>query len=171
MAIISSKRPIWDDVYNGYPKIDAGTVYENDLPASEVFKSIFGDSYNRSIYTNACATRVSIALLKAGVTIDEGIKVTHGDLKGKRVILGAAALKDWLMKKWGKADYWISRPQSLFDLQTNFNDKRGIYIMIPYLPRDFGATGHCTLWKGENTIGGHHYAGSYAYAAYVWELK
>lgn len=38
---------------------------------------------------------------------------------------------------------------------------------------DFGASGHVTLWTGENgkyAFGGHHYD-SYAKAMYFWELK
>lgn len=44
--------------------------------------------------------------------------------------------------------------------------------MIPKSPRDFGASGHVTLWVNGNVIGGEGH--SYYRAAssiYFWELK
>jgi len=50
-ACISINRPIkWENVYNGYPKKHTA-LYDMDLPPG--------------LFQNACATRVSIALIKA----------------------------------------------------------------------------------------------------------
>jgi hypothetical protein len=165
VARVNPIRPSWAGVYRGYPLTASGA----EIEAENVFRSLFGDNYDPS-YKNACASRVSIALLNAGVTIDEGTRVTHGALAGKRVILGASDMNDWLIRKWGKADFSVSQPRSEKDLQAKFLNKKGVYVMIPHYPSRFGATGHCTLWTGQDVIG-HHYANDSAYAAYLWELK
>lgn len=36
-------RPKWTDVYKNYPKINAGTLNENDEPAVAVFRKLFGE--------------------------------------------------------------------------------------------------------------------------------
>lgn len=191
---VDPRRPRWKDVYDGYPLTNEGTSYEDDLGAEEVITYLFG-TYNNE---NACAARLSIALLISGVgiggdntviitekiygkdvtkteTIDYK-KITHsGDsLEGKNVILGAEKMRCWLWKKWVKANRIVYNPKSLTDAQREFNGENGVYIMRPKVPKIFEATGHCTLWTGENVIGGSkdkHYINENTFAVYLWILK
>lgn len=39
-TLLKINRPKWIDVYKHYPKINAGTLNENDEPAVSVFKRI-----------------------------------------------------------------------------------------------------------------------------------
>jgi len=166
-------RPRWEDVLAGYP-IYRDILEDVDMPADKVFKSIFGENYNNNIYTNACATRISIALLKSNVTIDkvEGVpltEITHGELKGKKVILAADGMESWLEKKWGNSEFKIIKPGSIDKIRAEFSGKKGIYVMHPISQEEFGATGHCTLWIGDKVIGDHY--AEKAYYVRLWELK
>ncbi|WP_153935421.1 T6SS effector amidase Tae4 family protein [Riemerella anatipestifer] len=53
-------------------------------------------------------------------------------------------------------------------------NRKGIYLMLPIDVKDFGASGHITLWTGNASekyvFDGHHYEKS-AKAMYFWELK
>jgi hypothetical protein len=197
MVKLDNPRPRWIDVFNGYPK-NNNTIWEDvasgrvnnidDVPSEEIFSSIFGSIYNQTKFNNACATRISIALLRAGVTISEKIEIidsgktytmdtstiTHGDLKlmGGRVITGASTLHGWLEKKWGKpkGDNEVFSPVTSDKIRKQFNGKTGIYIARPIDPKSVGGiTGHCTLWTGKDVIG---YAWvSNAFIARLWELK
>ncbi|MCL2281888.1 MAG: type VI secretion system amidase effector protein Tae4 [Fibromonadales bacterium] len=174
-ASIIVRRPSWKNVLAGYP-IYRDILKDIDMPSDMVFKSIFGENYNTNIYHNACATRVSIALLKSNVTIDkvEGViltEVTYGELKGKKVILAADGMEIWLEKKWGISEFKIIKPGSIDKVNAEFSGKKGIYVMRPIDQslEGFGATGHCTLWIGDGVIG-EHYAKK-AYYVRLWELK
>ncbi|MBL1259899.1 MAG: hypothetical protein COB33_005115, partial [Thiotrichaceae bacterium] len=50
------------------------------------------------VYVNTCAVRVSLALLKTGVSFTGRLPVKEGDFKGKKVEAGAKLLADQLMK-------------------------------------------------------------------------
>jgi len=190
-APVWCERPRWEDVYNGYPKRDGILPeYDEELPTEEVFELIFGENYDKNMFTNACATRVSIALLGAGITIGKKVKIVtiekkieevdttkitlnYKNLKEKRVITGASTMHGWLVKEWGepKGEFKITKPKSLEEILEKFRGKKGIYTMLPPTPKDFGGiTGHCTLWTGKNAFGGNHYAKE-AYAVHLWELK
>ncbi len=216
-------RPKWEDIFRGYPKKkknenDGGEgdkEYTDEVP-SIVLYFLFGEDYK---IPDACAARLSIALLSSGININiygdnkitikekdvittETIvleKITNGKiLKGgknpeekwfeialannlneKNVILTAERMRHWLWKKWGKADYIVYNPKSLADLQKEFKGKTGVYIMRPIWPGKmpngepgFMASGHCTLWTGEDVIGNNYTnAKGGAFAAYLWELK
>lgn len=79
------KRPTWAAVYAGYPKTASG----GDLPASQVFVSVFGSGYDTKTFTNACATRLSLGLLNAGIQPRKEFPVKEGRFKGKSVTTSA----------------------------------------------------------------------------------
>lgn len=56
-------------------------------------------------YANTCATRMSLALLKSGVSFSGRLKIKTGDYKGKMIEPGAKLLADQLLKPtvFGKA--------------------------------------------------------------------
>lgn len=169
---LTVKRPKWDDVYAGYPKNESGT---DDRNTEEVFISILGeDVYNKhkNIFTNACATRVSLGLLNSGMSVKPEFRIYKGIHKGKMFTASAINLKDWLSKEsnWGSADIFIKSPTSLSQVQSKIGKKDGVYFIIG----GFGGSvsGHATLWIGaiQNVIGGHHYIGGVG-DVYFWELK
>lgn len=166
-ASITIRRPKWSDVYKNYPKINGGTNNENDLPALFVFKSIFGDNYDKDIFSNACATRISIALLKSGISVRHDYTIKVGDLKGKGIITSAAKLNKWLTTQFGKADIIIS-PKSFNELSIGIGNKKGIYSLLSNNYK--WASGHATLWYNGNAIGKHDYY-EHAKEIHFWELK
>ncbi|MTH48877.1 T6SS effector amidase Tae4 family protein [Intestinirhabdus alba] len=172
---LNVKRPSWSSVYAGYPKTNAGTDYEDDLRATEVFTSIFGYGYDTTIYTNACGTRVSLALLSAGMNRVGSRKIMISEVThphyGKFIEPGAARLKEFLVAKWGNPEKSIASPADIESVARVLDGKKGIYIMIPKLPGVFGASGHATLWTGKRVMGDHHYISDNTHAVYFWELK
>ncbi|POP40381.1 hypothetical protein CHU32_27720 [Superficieibacter electus] len=175
-STIMVNRPPWNKVYGGYPKTNAGTASEGDLLNTEVFTQVFGVDYDPVTYHNACGTRTSLALLAGGMggVGERGIKITNKSniYYGKTIEPGAGNLKTFLEKKWGKADEIIKFPKTVDDVSKRLNNKKGIYIMIPTRPSDFGgATGHATLWTGNRVMGDNYCIDEHTYAIYFWELK
>ena len=170
-----SKRPRWKDVYDGYPLVNRGTSNENDLPAEQVFKSILEDnSENRSMFnnfsSNAGTTRLSIALIRAGMTLRKDFRVQIGDLKGKGFISSAINLIKWLSEpeQFGAADIIIKNPSSLADVRSKIGNKRGIYA---FESNDYKrASGLTTLWYNGDAIGGNN-CYDLAKEIHFWELK
>lgn len=168
-ASIRVNRPAWSKVYEGYPKRGA----YGELKAEEVFTSIFGPDYDRKNLGNACATRVSLALLNAGVNIDKKEYVIRiGKFKDKVIIVSAVNMVAWLKRKFGEPDVTIKEPQSLSVIQAQIGNRKGIYAMLPKSSKQFEATGHVTLWVGHTVMGGdgHSYY-TQARVVYFWELK
>ncbi|WP_380177456.1 T6SS effector amidase Tae4 family protein [Kalamiella sp. sgz302252] len=172
---LNVKRPSWASVYAGYPKVNGGTDFENDLNGEEVFISIFGPEYDKVTFVNACGTRVSLALLSAGFKRvgKRKIMITEKSHKhyGKYIEPGAARLKDFLISIWGRPEHKILYPGSIDKVNAALKGKKGIYIMIPKSPAAFNATGHATLWTGKGAIGNNHYITEKTAEIYLWELK
>jgi hypothetical protein len=182
------KRPKWDDVFEGYPKIvtlkNTNDLLDgkntDDIPALEVFSSLFGKDYDQVLFGNACATRLSLGLIKAEMKLKPEFTIKYGDYKNKGIITSAINMKVWLSRKdvFGNPDVTIKEPnpKQIGDVIKELKDKKGIYIMLPYkkgdnaFERNFGASGHVTLWLGSDVIGGHNYI-KYAKEVYFWELK
>ncbi|MGB4847910.1 MAG: T6SS effector amidase Tae4 family protein [Saprospiraceae bacterium] len=165
----SNKRPNWVDVYRGYPKNNSET---DDLPAELVFKEILGENYDKSTFTNACATRVSLGLLDGGMDVKREFNIQKGKFKGKGFIASAKNLQVWLSKTtvWNSPDEFIKGPSTLSDVQNRINGRNGVYTIIGGFGG--GVTGHATLWVGskKDVIGGHNYV-DYGGDIYFWELK
>ena len=162
-------RPNWNSVYEGYPTTDGK---KDDLPAADVFTSILGSKYDTKTFKNACATRVSLGLLNAGIILTKpDFLVQVGKFKGKGFIASALNLKNCLSQPtyFGDADIIINNPSSLDEVQNRIKSKNGIYIIIGGFGP--GVSGHSTLWVGSenNVIGGHNYINNEA-VIYFWEL-
>lgn len=162
-------RPPWNKVFEGYPKNEAGN---DDQNAVEVFTSILGENYDRDIFTNACATRVSLGLLNGGTNVEKNFLIQKGKFKGKGFIASAIGLKKWLSRSdvWGSPDNTIEGPTDLVDVQKFIGNKNGVYIILGGFSADI--SGHATLWIGatKNAFGGHNYI-SYGGTVNFWELK
>ncbi|MBN6076391.1 hypothetical protein HYE59_02265 [Aggregatibacter actinomycetemcomitans] len=164
-------RPSWNKVYEGYPKVERNGMID-DLDAHSVFTSIFGKDYDSSTFGNACATRLSLGLLNAGVKIRGEYPILQGPFKGKSVIVSAANMVKWLNNNFGKPEETIPSPKEYRNIVDRIGNRKGIYAMKPNSPRDFRASGHVTLWVNGNVIGGegHSYYKA-AFEIYFWELK
>ncbi len=165
---IKKKRPKWVDVYEGYPK----NASDNDLPAPEVFTSILGTNYDKKIFSNACATRVSLGLINGGMNIKREFKIQKGIFKGEFFIASAINLKNWLAQKsiWDKADEIITGPTDLSSVQSRLAGRNGVYIIIGGFSD--GVTGHASLWvdSKKDIISTHNYI-DYGGDIYFWELN
>jgi hypothetical protein len=70
---IVANRPKWSDVYRGYPKSGG-----DDLPAPSVFSSVLAArDYDPAIFSNACATRISLGLLEGGMVVKRSFTITN----------------------------------------------------------------------------------------------
>lgn len=170
---ILAKRPTWQLVYEGYPKSGSG-----DLGAEEVFTSILGENYDTKIFSNACATRVSLGLLNGNMKVATAFPIQNPkhQFYGKGFQSSARGLKDWLSKPnvWGVADVIICNPTSLEEVVSKINHsnrvRNGVYIIVDGFSR--GISGHATLWIGKqgNVIGGNHFIGI-GKEIHFWELR
>jgi Type VI secretion system (T6SS), amidase effector protein 4 len=85
-------RPIFSEVFAGYPKKD-------NYPGSEVLRLIgWDDLINNGNYTNTCAIRVSIALVSAHMSIPGRMSIKKGSLKGSLIEPGQAKLSRMLAR-------------------------------------------------------------------------
>ncbi len=163
-------KPKWLDVFNGYPKtLDSSTNSYYDLPASDVFTSVLGSGYDSTKFDDACATRVSIALLAGGINVRKSFLVQVGKYKGKGFIARANGLKEWLIKIWGTANVYVKGPTTLSDVKSKIGSKNGVYIIVGAIG---SSTGHATLWLGAqgDAIGNKNYIDRGG-DVYFWELK
>ncbi len=167
--IASQVRPKWKLVYDGYSKNESGT---DDKDADTIFKEILGNDYDKNIFTNACATRVSLGLLNGGVNVRKDFLIQKGKYKGKGFIASAINLKNWLSQSsiWGNPDETFTGPADITDVRSKIGSRNGVYTIIGGFGG--GVSGHATLWVGaeNDVIGGHNYI-SYGGAIYFWELK
>jgi hypothetical protein len=163
-----AKRPKWKDVYEGYPKTSNSL---DDMPASDLFSILLGINYDSDIFSNACATRVSLGLINAGNEVRKDFVIQQGKYKGKGFIASAINLKNWLSlpSVFGEADEILEAPDNLTNVASTLCQRNGIYIIIGGFGG--GVSGHATLWIGKNmnVIGEHNYIDP-ARTIYFWEL-
>lgn len=166
---IIARRPPWNKVYEGYPKNKNDPL--QDESADAIFPAILGEQYDKNIFSNACATRVSLGLLNAGMNVKPAFKIINKSHPyfGKGFQSSAKGLQVWLTQIWGKADIVIKGPTTIATVNQAINGRNGIYIILGGFAG--GVTGHSTLWIGEQgrTIG-HDYI-DYGGDVYFWELK
>jgi len=161
-------RPRWEDVYAGYLLERNETGKEKDISADTVFKTVLGENYDKAVFKNACATRVSFALIKAKMELRKDFIVQVGCDAGKGFIASVKKLQEWLTTVWGIADKVIENKSSLKDVAEIINGRNGVYIIL----NGNAKKDHATLWIGadNNAVGGNHYIGE-GCIVYFWELK
>lgn len=107
-----------DKVFKNYPKTGD---YEMDK------ELVFGEVSDEALklhrtdpdYDNACATRLSLAFVRAGIKLSKGY-VGLIDDNGNRIIISAARMNEFMMNKYGSMRSAYSQSAS----------KKGIYIGI-----------------------------------------
>lgn len=165
-------KPKFQDVLDGYP---LNRLRTDDMSTHEVFEMVFGKNYDRTLFTNACATRVCVGLNEAGIDVRKDFIGQTGKMKGKGVIASAIKLRKWLTFKFGEADLVLKNPKDFAEVSKAINGRQGIYIMHPKKGAFSSAsiTGHATLWVGgtyNNAVGLHNYIQE-AKSIYFWSLK
>ncbi len=167
-------RPRWKDTLRFYQYL------ADNLSTHELFVELFGEDYNRDKFGNSCAARVSLALLSAGVNnVGSDYRATHGKFIGTGVTVSAEGMRKLLAKMWGKPEVPIFKTNStttLDDLKREIEGRKGVFSFLSSDRKDFGASGHITLWDGNGVISGRKYL-NHAYAngnvgdVCLWELK
>ncbi|WP_448927410.1 T6SS effector amidase Tae4 family protein [Fluviicola sp.] len=171
-------RPSWDNMYKNYP-MDHEEDIDYDQQPEQVFSMVFGSSYNSETQmiegnidaSNACATRLSVALVRSGVRLAKDMLGQIDEFKGKGIIISAVSMAKFLSSDagLGAPDHRIEMKGKTFDDLLNvLEGKVGIYVMTTR--SGMGYTGHCSLWNGQNCIGDNNYAED-AGTIYFWELE
>jgi hypothetical protein len=75
---------------------------------------VFADLVNTrgGQYSNTCAARMSLALIKSGVEFKGRLPILAGPYKGKKIEPGANSLADELKRIWGKPKYWVDQTKA-----------------------------------------------------------
>jgi hypothetical protein len=172
-ATVSPTRPRWDDVYEKYPSLNKGTAEEVDERSDIVFERVLDDGYgnrNPGVFINACATRVSVALVECGMKMKQEFLIQKGTYKGEGFTVNARSLCNWLSRPnvWDYADEIICGKMTFEDVVKRINGRNGIYIILDSSAKK----NHATLWIGanNNVIGKKHYIEN-GCTVYFWELK
>lgn len=165
--------PNFTDFDNSYPKTDGGLM----LPEN-VFELIGGDVLslaNLHGYTNACAARVSRALNYSGVVIPNIPGKTFKGFDNKYYFLGARKLYEWMKKTFGNPNISLNQSQAKTDGSGFLGlalGKKGLYIMIPNYPSQFGASGHADIFNGSSfNKNGYFGANGGLHSANLWILN
>jgi len=131
-----------EKVYANYPtdgnyEISAQEAFRRVSPAAE-------KAYLDGDYTNACATRLSLAFAEAGVRIPNGYGGLR-DVNGNRIIISATQMNKFMTTKYGSL-------MSTYSRQTSTN---GIYIGVA--KPGVGYSGHVTIIRPGFNSNTHYY--------------
>ncbi|WP_336951658.1 T6SS effector amidase Tae4 family protein [Acinetobacter sp. AS167] len=170
-----ANRPSWAAVSSFYQDL------ANTMSTDELFIELFGPDYNRGVFNNSCATRVSVALLHAGVKdVGREYNVQYGEFKSKGITVSAVNMRKLLQKKWNSPEvpsFKTEATTTLADLQREIGGRKGVFSFVSSDQRSFGASGHITIWDGTDVIHGTSKYPNQAYAdgnlgtVCLWELK
>lgn len=155
--------PKWSKVLEGYPKIKYSDGSYGELEAVKVYEEIGGKlgamaKADPKNFSNACAARLSMALLNAGIDIPNIKNYTFEGLNGKFYFKSAEKLYDFIaqtfegnykMMNGNESSVSPSAFQSFSDCAT------GIYVMKTSYSGRAKFTGHATLYTGSACIGGN----------------
>lgn len=171
--------PNFSSVNQQFPRDPNNPVY--GMPSNQVYQLVGGNMYTQNIngnpnYQNACAIRVSRALNYAGQLVpiffnDLGQQKSEKGNDTKNYILTAEAMLAYMLKAYPPPTYTYSGN----DLKSVYNDikgKNGIYIIIPNVRSELGASGHADIfYTNDCLVGGCHLGLPSGGSVYFWELK
>jgi hypothetical protein len=152
--LAGQKLPKFATYDNNYPKSSNGGL----MNAQDVFNLIGGELKNPN-FKNACAARASLALNQSGINIPKIKQVTFKGDDLKYYFVGARNMFEWLKKEIGQPTISLNHVQTKTDgsgFIKSTNKRKGIYVMIPNYPAQFGASGHVDIFYG-NSFNGEGY--------------
>lgn len=155
--------PTFDELQSKYRRYD-------EISDSELFKEYGGDMQDALDYndkkgrnTYACALRVSATLVDNGELINKKSGITLTAKNGNHYIVNTEKLNDYLTANYELSDTSMD--------QSSYSGRKGIiFFRIGYSD----ASGHITLWDGNNVLGGSYDASEYfskANAVYFYETN
>lgn len=124
------------------------TIKANFYPSQHVnqaklFEEIgWGDLAGKSAYTNTCAIRMSLALIKSGMTIPGRLRINSGRHKGALIEPGQAKLSSILTRS-----VYFGEPEKFtrMDAQDGIGVRSGIVSFFDIHPQVETAQGHIDL--------------------------
>lgn len=128
------------------PNPYAFTTLNSNFPTEDreqFFKDMgWDDLIPNTAYTNTCAMRVSVCLVKCGMTFPTGeIKILKGDHEGKRIKIRWNELEDVLKAAWGD-------PTSV--TPTNSEACKPYQGVVAFEKLPSGYSGHIDVLDGPN---------------------
>ena len=150
-------KPRFDKIKQTYQDTHA-------FPREVLYQELgWGDLVNNPAYENTCAVRISLALIKLGITLPGRLMIKAGPHKGKMIEPGQAKLSHLLARPT-----LLGAPEKckMVDVHKMIGNRRGIiaFFKIP----TYGNGGHIDLIAPDR--GGVHVCASACYwnASEVW---
>jgi len=122
-------------VFDAYLSKDGKGI--DEISAEEAFSRVSPAAlkeYKEGTYTNACATRLSLAFVEAGIKLPSGYGGLE-DTNKNRIIISAVQMQKFMAKKYGSL-------MRFYDPRTS---KNGIYIGLTIRGKNY--SGHVTIIK------------------------
>ncbi|GEM_PF-1792248 len=171
--------PTFSSVNQNFPRDPNNPVY--GMPSSQVYQLVGGNMYTQNIngnpnYQNACAIRVSRALNYAGQSVpvffnDSRQQKSEKGSDNKNYILTAEAMLAYMLKAYPSPTYSYTG-NDLISVYNEIKGKNGIYIIIPNIRSELGASGHADIfYTNDCLVGGCHLGLPSGGSVYFWELK
>jgi hypothetical protein len=155
-------KPAFIAIQSGYPS----TL---EVPRAALFQEIgWSDLVNNFNYTNTCAIRVSVALLKAGVAFPGRMRINTGRFKGRRIEPGQGRLSLVLARLWGAPEKY----QGGAAAEKAIGGRKGVVSFWRLHPNLGDTQGHIDIVSGhvgELKCGNACYWGSSE--VWFWPLK
>lgn len=171
--------PAFSSVNQHFPRDPNNPVY--GMPSNQVYQLVGGNMYTQNIngnpkYQNACAIRISRALNYAGQLVpvfynDQGQQKSEKGNDTKNYILSAEAMLAYMLKAYPPPTYSYNG-NNLTSVYNDIKGKNGIYIIIPNVRSELGASGHADIfYTNDCLVGGCHLGLPSGGSVYFWELK
>jgi hypothetical protein len=170
--------PQFSKVNQYFPRDPDNPVY--GMPSKKVYELVGGNMYTQNIndnlnYQNACAIRVSRALNYSGQPIpvfknNSGIQKSEKGSDNLNYILTAEAMLAYMLKTYPPPTYQYNGTD-LKNVYNQIKGKNGIYIIIPNVISELGASGHADLfYTNDCLVGGCHLGLPSGGKVYFWQL-
>ncbi|QIA76526.1 hypothetical protein E5343_10845 [Rodentibacter caecimuris] len=205
-STLKINRPSWNDMFSNYKTIESSKFYS--IVSSQWDKNAKSeDPETRVAWENTCAGRMSYALNHSGFILPKNPKGAFiGEEDGYSHWFRVKELREYLKKSFGKGDVEYSLPAFKYDKNTGIdinekvkkikgkvderinlvqnnvlekiNGKKGIVVFE--VSGWSNASGHFTLWDGENLLyaPGHdvesayeYYINGFIYSYYFWFVQ
>lgn len=163
-ASIKIARPSWADMVKNYPKEDIKSADFYGMVSKDWDREVNKGEKQRLTWENTCAVRMSYALNRSGILLDN----SKGNIKGDDGYIywyRVSELSAFLEQKFKKPDYEYT-PSPVIDLSNETFKKRSADIQKNFISKIIkkhgiivfrvsgwgNASGHFTLWDGHDLL-------------------